>query len=162
MGIAVVRCPYVRPALPLLQFLAAICRRCRRRRKELISPFCQLQRRGERDRGRIQERAFHADMEEEGWGTKWKPFLPHMNRSDFQKDVIFQQRRPKGVSCVSASACLCQSRPIDPGSLCQEITRVTETCYFSSFGFPGKGETAGAGGAYEIRTQFFISGIGDL
>ena len=57
--------------------------------------------------------------------------------------------------CVSA--CLCQSRPIDPGSLSQEITRVTETCYFSSLGFP---QTAGA--AYEIRTQFFISGIGDL
>ena len=105
-----VRCPYVRPALPLLQFLAAICRRWRRRRKESISPFCQLQRRGERDRGRIQERAFHADMEEEGWGTKWKPFLPHMNRSDFPKDVIFQQKRPKEVLCV----CVCVPVSVPP------------------------------------------------
>ena len=32
-------CPSVRPALLLLQFLAAICRRWRRRRKESISPL---------------------------------------------------------------------------------------------------------------------------
>ena len=74
----------------------------------------------------------------------------------FPKGCNFSAEAAKmRLECVSA--CLCQSRPIDPGLPCQEITRVTETCYFSSLGFP---ETAS--GAYEIRTQFFISGIGDL
>ena len=102
----------VRPALPLLQFLAAICRRGRRRRKESISPFCQLhyvQRRGREEefkRRRVSGANGDILTFRRGMWTKRKPFLQHMNRSDFPKDVIFQQKRPKGASCVCVCVCV--------------------------------------------------------
>ena len=89
-------------------------------------------------------------------GDEMEAILATYESFRFPKGCNFSAEATKR-SLVCECVCLCQSRPIDPGSLCQEITRVTETCYFSSLGFPQT-----AGGAYEIRTQFFISGIGDL
>ena len=122
-----------------------------RRRKESISPFCQLQRRRRKNsRAGAAAAQVLACGHEEGWGQKKEPFLPHKNRSDFPKESNCSAPATKRrLVCVSVL-----SSP-DRLLLCQEITRVTETCYFSGINFPTRGQGTTA---YEIRTQFFISG----